>query len=86
MTSFETLKQVNEKLRSELIRLRPNQRHCSTVTPQDFADLLTEILQGAECLRVSTAQSQTAAFAQQTSEYRTNPENLRDFLPELQSN
>jgi hypothetical protein len=53
---------------------------------QHFADLLGEILQGAECLRVAAAQSQTTAFVQQTLEYRANLENLRDFLPKLQSN
>ena len=51
LNTLEILQQVNGSLRSALIRLRPEQRHCSTVMPQDFSDLLSEILRAAESLR-----------------------------------
>lgn len=49
--ALETLRQVNNNLGSALLRLRPEQRHCSTIRPQDFSDLLSEILrQGSVCV------------------------------------
>jgi hypothetical protein len=84
--TLTTLQQVNGSIRSALTRLRPEQMHCSTIQPQDFSDLLTEILRAAECLRSPSYQSEAAPFAQATLEYKTNLENLRDFLPELHGN
>jgi hypothetical protein len=84
---LETLHQVNDSLRSALIDLRPEQRHCSTITPEHFSDLLSEILRAAECLRRTPAQSETAAaLTQESLEYHTNLERLRDLLPELHGN
>ena len=61
--------------------------HCSTIQPQDFSDLMAEILCAADCLRSQPALSEDdAAVEQETLEYRRNLENLRDFLPQLHGN
>ena len=87
VNTLETLQQVNDSLRSALSRLRPEQRHCSTITPQDFSDLLSEILRAAESLRREPVQSETAEAVQQAAmEYRSHLETLRDFLPQLHGN
>ena len=81
---LETLRQVNENLRSALVRLRPDQKHCSAIMPQDFSDLLSHVLRAAECLRRPPAQSQASvAFDKESLEYRNNLEKLKDFLPDL---
>src|SRR5436853_5193925 len=81
-----TLQQVNGSIRSALTRLRPDQKHCSDIQPEDFSDLLGEILRAAECLRSQAAQSETTELVGATLEYRANLEQLRDFLPQLQGN
>jgi hypothetical protein len=87
--ALETLRQVNDSLRSALIQLRPEQKHCATIRPQDFSDLLSEILRAAECLRLqrphSVAGLAEAAleFDRELLEYRDNLEKLKHFLPEL---
>jgi hypothetical protein len=81
--ALETLRQVNDNLRSALIRLRPEQKHCSTIMPQDFSDLLSQLLRAAECLRRPPAQSQAVALDKESLEYRSNLEKLKDFLPDL---
>ena len=48
LDKLQTLRQVNENLRSTLHRLRPEQTHCTTIQPQDFADLLNEIVRAAD--------------------------------------
>jgi hypothetical protein len=83
--ALETLRQVNDNLRSALIRLRPEQKHCSTIRPQDFSDLLSQLLRAAECLRHPPVQSQASvALNKESLEYRSNLEKLKDFLPDLQ--
>jgi hypothetical protein len=83
--ALETLRQVNDNLRSALIRLRPEQKHCSTIRPQDFSDLLSQLLRAAECLRRPRGQSQASvALDEESLEYRSNLEKLKDFLPDLQ--
>ena len=82
--ALETLRQVNGSLRTALTRLRPEQKHCSTVMPQDFSDLLSQLLRAAECLRHPPAQSQASvALDKESLEYRSNLEKLKDFLPDL---
>jgi hypothetical protein len=83
--ALETLRQVNDNLRSALIRLRPELKHCSTIRPQDFSDLLSQLLRAAECLRRPPVQSQASvALDKESLEYRRNLEKLKDFLPDLQ--
>jgi len=81
---LETLQQVNESLRSALVRLRPEQKHLSTIRPQDFSDLLSQLLRAAECLRRLPENSEaTAALEREAVEYRGNLEKLKQFLPDL---
>jgi hypothetical protein len=81
----ETLRQVNEYLRSILMRLRPERKHCSTVRPHDLSDILSQLLRAAECLRQPPAHPETAAALEKESlEYRGNLEKLKHFLPDLQ--
>jgi hypothetical protein len=82
--TLEALRQVNESVRSALIQLRPEQKHCATIRPQDFSDLLSEILRAAELLRHPSAHSGAGpAFDRELLEYRDNLERLKHFLPEL---
>lgn len=82
--ALETLRQVNENLRSALIHLQPEQKHCSTIRPQDFSDIMSQILRAAECLRHPPAHSEVgAALEKEALEYRSNLEKLKDFLPDL---
>ncbi|MGA3092978.1 MAG: hypothetical protein ABSD75_30660 [Terriglobales bacterium] len=83
--ALETLHQVNDFLRSTLTRLRPERRHCSTIRPQDFSDILGQLLRAAECLRRPPVSSDdAAAFEQESLAYRGNLEKLKRFLPDLQ--
>ena len=82
--AVETLRQVNDNLRSGLVRLCPEQKHCSTITPQDFAGLLSNILRAAQCLqRLRTQSEASTAIEEESLEYLTNLEKLKDFLPDL---
>ncbi len=82
--ALDTLRQVNENLRSALIRLRPERKHCSTIKPQDFSDILSELLRAVECLRRPPAHSDAAvALEKESLEYRSNLEKLKHFLPDL---
>lgn len=82
--ALETLRQVNDNLRSALIRLRPERKHCSTIRPQDFSDLLSQLLRAAECLRNLSAHPEAAAALEKEAlEYRRNLETLKHFLPDL---
>ena len=87
LDTLATLQQVNENLRSALVHFRSDQHHCSTITAHDFAGLLSEILRGAECLRLQPVPSEPIeALRQATLDYRSNLEKLRDFLPEIHGN
>jgi len=82
--ALETLRQVNDNLRSALIRLRPERKLCSSIRPQDFSDLLSQLLRAAECLRCQRTQSEASeALEEESLEYRSNLEKLKDFLPDL---
>jgi hypothetical protein len=81
---LETLRQVNEYLRSALLRLHPERKHCSAIRPQDFSDILSQLLRAGECLRGRLASSETnAALERESLEYRGNLEKLKQFLPDL---
>jgi hypothetical protein len=85
--AFETLRQVNDNLRSALNRLRPEQKHCSAIKPQDFTGLLREIQRAADCLRHRPADSETVvALQKETLEYLSNLEKLKHVLPDLHRN
>jgi hypothetical protein len=82
--ALETLRQVNDNLRSALLRLHPERKHCSTIRPQDFFDLLSQVLRAGECLRRLPAHSEAAeALEKESLEYRNNLEKLKHFLPDL---
>jgi hypothetical protein len=82
--AVETLRQVNEGLRSALIRLRPEQKDCLTIRAEDFSDLLGEILRAGECLRgPATHPEAVVALEKESLEYRSNLEKLKRFLPDL---
>jgi hypothetical protein len=82
--ALETLRQVNENLRSALIRLRPERKHCSTIRPQDFSDLRSQLRRAAECLQRLPLNSEAAAAVQKEAfEYRGNLEKLGRFLPDV---
>ena len=59
---LETLRQVNQNLRSALARLRPEKTHCSAIRLQDFSSLLAELLRASECLRPGPDSDDTAAL------------------------
>jgi len=95
--ALEIMRRVNDNLRSALLRLRPERRHCSTLRPQDFSDLLGHLVQASECLKnIPSAESamaaqevapkdrlQQEALAREALEYRGNLETLKRFLPDL---
>ena len=84
LDALETLRQVNDNLRSALLRLRLERTHCSTIRPQDFSDILSQLLRAAECLRHPPAHSETAvALEIEALEYRGNLEKLKHFLPDV---
>jgi len=82
--ALETLRQVNGYLRSALVRLRPEIRHCSTLKPQDFSDILSQIRRASDCLRRLPPFSEAAAVEKESLEYRSNLEKLRHCLPDVQ--
>lgn len=82
--ALDPLRQVNDNLRSALLRLRPERRHCSTLQPQDFSDILSQLLRAAECLRCPPTDSEAATAREKESlEYRNNLEELTRLLPDL---
>jgi hypothetical protein len=85
--ALETLRQVNDHLRSALIRLRPEQsleqKGGSILRSQGSAGIRREILRAAECLRRSRPHPEAAAaFEKEWLEYRGNLEKLMHILPE----
>jgi len=83
-SALETLRQVNAHLRWALTHFRPEQNHCLTIKPQDFSDLLAQLLQGADCLRnLPTHAHDAPEMESESSEYRGNLERLKQFLPDI---
>jgi hypothetical protein len=85
--ALETLREVNDHLRSALIRLcpgeSPEQKGDWVFRSQDFSGIRSEILRAAECLRRPWRHSESAAaFEKESREYRSNLEKLKHFLPE----
>jgi hypothetical protein len=84
--AVETLRQVNDNLRSALLGLRPERKHCSSIGPHDFSDILRQLLRASECLRHPPPQpTDVAAFAEEALAYRHNLEKLKHFLPDVQT-
>lgn len=82
--TLEALRQVNDNLRSALIRLRPERKPCSAIRPQDFSDLRSQIRHAAECFRQPPLDSEAVtAFEKESLEYRNNLEKLKRFLPDV---
>jgi hypothetical protein len=79
--ALEILRQVNRDLRCAMIRLRPEMKHCSAITPQDFSELRSQLRRATECLRRSPLGSEAAAaFKKESLVYRSNLEQLKRFL------
>ena len=82
--ALQTLRQVNEYLRSAMHRLHPEVKHCSSIRPQDFTAILSQLLRAAECRRQPPAPPEAAmALEKELLEYRSNLEKLKHFLPDL---
>jgi hypothetical protein len=85
--ALETLRHVNDFLRSALIRLRPERTHCSNIQPHDFSEILSQLLRAAECLRRLPPSAQGAetlgALEAEKLAFRGNLEKLQRFLPGL---
>jgi hypothetical protein len=84
--ALETLRRVNDHLRSALIRLRPERTLCSTFSRQGFSDLRSQLLQAKHCLRCTPPNSEaTAALEKESFEYGRNLEKLKRLLPDVQA-
>ena len=82
--ALETLQQANEYLHTALIRLGPEQKHCSTIRPQDFFDIMSQLLRASECLHGLPPDSALASSLEKEAlAYRGNLEKLKNFLPDL---
>ena len=80
-----TLRQINEDLRTALLRLLPEHRHCSTLKPQDFSHVLSHLLRARECLCASTVLSQASSeLEKEKLRYRGHLETLNTLLPDVQ--
>jgi hypothetical protein len=78
LDALETLRQVNRDLSSTLLRLRPDRKHCSTIRPQDFAGILSQLRRAAEILRNAPEDPKaSAALEREAREYRANLEKLK---------
>lgn len=88
LDALETLRQVNDNLRTALIRFRPEQKGGSIIRPQEFSALQNQLVQAAECLQhlphFDAASAFPSAFQRESLEYRGNLVKLREFLPAVQ--
>jgi hypothetical protein len=82
--AHETIRQVNVALRSVLPRLRPENRHCSTISPEDFSDIRRQIGLASDCLtNLSPLPEEVEEeLERELLEYRSNLEELRHCLPD----
>jgi hypothetical protein len=79
------LRAANKHLRSVLVRLRPERQHCSAIKPQDLSDLGSEIQRVAGCAQGISLNPQAAPELKNESlEYRSNLEQLKQLLPDFQ--
>jgi hypothetical protein len=86
-----TLRQINQNVRSALVRFQPETQRCSAIAPRELSDLLAELIRARQCLE--TGKRPMAAetldyrneFAAQVREYRINLEKLKHILPDFQS-
>lgn len=78
-----TLRAVNKNLKSALVRFRPERQHCSAIKPHELSDLRNAILQAADCMRGISTQA-APEFENESSEYRSNLEQLKLLLPDFQ--
>jgi hypothetical protein len=86
LDTLAILRRVNDHLRSALVRLRPEQRHCSAIKPQEISDLRGEIVRAADCVRRISLDPQAATeLKNQSFEYRSNLEQLYQLLPDVQA-
>jgi hypothetical protein len=80
--ALETLRQVNVALRSALVRLRPENRHCSTIGPEDFSGIRSQIQLASDCLANLSPLSKEVEVQEESLLYRSNLEKLRRCLPD----
>ena len=78
-----TMRAVNKNLKSALVRLRPERQNCSAIKAPELSDLRSTILQGAECRRRIFLQA-TPELKNESLEYRSNLEQLKQLLPDFQ--
>lgn len=81
--AVETLRQVNDRLRMARDGLRPERKHCSTIKPRDFSDIVGQLLRAEECLRQCASSVGTPELEKEKLDYRCNLENLKRSLPDL---
>jgi hypothetical protein len=81
--AVETLRRVNGCLRMARDSLRPERKHCSSIKPRDFSDIVSQILRAEECLRQCTSSARMPELEKEKLEYRCNLENLKRSLPDL---
>ncbi len=78
------LHETNRKLRSLLESVAPDSTHLMTVTPEQLAAVLMELLQAGEWLRHSPTQADLE-MESELRDYRKNVERLRAMLPTIQA-
>ena len=76
------LRAVNKNLKSALVRFRPEQQHCSAIKPDELSDLRSAILQAGHCVRGISPQA--PELKNESLEYRSNLEQLKQLLPDFQ--
>jgi hypothetical protein len=77
----ETLRAINHKLAGLLLNL--SSVGCDPVTPDQVAELLSQVLQVGEWLPTATPEEHHC-LENELAEYRSNLERLRNLLPLLE--
>ena len=77
----ETLREINAHLRRALVSFRPERRHCSTITQQDFAAIMELLLRVAPLRERGESSPE---FEKELRAYRDNLEALQRTLPDLE--
>lgn len=82
---LETLRHVNNHLRSALLSFRRQQQEQADNSSPDLSHLLRQIRRAAEYLRRSRTSSSAAdPSKKEWLEYRSSLEELKEFLPRIQ--